>query len=371
MAELRKTIATAGRENNFDLLRLVAAGFVLLSHAIAITNGNLGADPLFIVTNGQSLLGFVGVFVFFTISGYLITESFVRSGSPSGYLVKRALRIAPGLIVCTLVSALLIGPLITSLPLAAYFHTSGLYGFMANNLILHVGYNGLPGVDYVANANGEIVNGSLWTLPAEVLMYLMVFGLGLLRLLRPPVAIALVLAGMAAILFKTHEHGLIGNSAWLLGYFAMGMFLYLVRSSRPLRPTVAFVAGLMLAISIPLGCFTLFFPICGGYLVIFIAYWRALPVVHAARFGDLSYGIYIYGWPIEGAVAHFAHGVPWEGVLAISALICVPVAFLSWHLVEKPAMALKPRYGRPLPELPLQVAAPSGGAEVQSGRISP
>ena len=78
------------------------------------------------------------------------------------------------------------------------------------------------------------------------------------------------------------------------------------------------------------------FPLFGGYLVIWLALNRRLPVVRAARFGDLSYGLYIYGWPIEQCVVYFSGGTaPWWVVFLISTAVTVPVAFLSWHLIEK------------------------------------
>ena len=347
------------RENNLDLLRLLAAISVLLSHAIVIADGNLSADPVSVLTGGQTVLGVVGVFVFFTISGYLVTESFVRTAAPAQYLVKRALRIAPGLIVCVLLTAFVIGPLVTTVPLSIYLRDPQVYAFVANNLVLHVGYNHLPGVTYVGNAVGDIVNGSFWTLPAEVLMYLMVLALGMLRLLTLRVAIALVLAGLLGIIFDTTDHGVLGNFAWLLGYFAMGMCLYLLRPFRPLRSAVAFICALGLILSVPMEHFILIFPICGSYLVIYIAYCRWLPIIRAARFGDLSYGMYIYGWPIEGAVAHFNGNAPWWDILILSFVICLPVAVLSWHVIEKPAIRLKPKPQRsPMSELELRAPAP-------------
>ena len=106
------------RHNNFDLLRLVAALSVIFSHAFLLAENSQDHDPLMMLTGGQAILGLAGVFVFFTISGYLIAQSFAMTRSPLVFLAKRALRIFPGLLLCLAVCVFVIGPLTTSLPLA-------------------------------------------------------------------------------------------------------------------------------------------------------------------------------------------------------------------------------------------------------------
>src|SRR5437588_6603714 len=134
------------RRNNFDLLRLVAAVSVIFSHAFLLSENSQDHDPLMILTGGQTILGVVGVFVFFTISGYLITQSFDATASPPVFLAKRALRIFPGLLLCLLVCAFVIGPLVTGLPPAEYFTRRVTYLFLLHNAVLDIDYNRLPGV---------------------------------------------------------------------------------------------------------------------------------------------------------------------------------------------------------------------------------
>src|SRR5579862_815986 len=108
------------RQNNFDALRLIAATSVIFSHAFLLGEGTQDPEPLMRLTGGQTILGVVGVFVFFTISGFLVTQSFETTGSPLVFLAKRGLRIFPGLLLCLLVCAFVIGPLVTSLPVSDY-----------------------------------------------------------------------------------------------------------------------------------------------------------------------------------------------------------------------------------------------------------
>ncbi|HVB18403.1 MAG TPA: acyltransferase [Stellaceae bacterium] len=322
------------RHNNFDLLRLIAALSVIFSHAFLLSENSQAHDPLMILTGGQSVLGLAGVFVFFTISGYLVTQSFANTPSPWVFLAKRALRIFPGLIACLLVCAFVVGPLVTTLPLAEYLTRREPYLFVLHNSVLDVVYNGLPGVLFGPGGAGAVVNGPLWSLPCEVMMYLMLFALGVCRLLTLPVALVLLAVGIVSLWFDLGS--LLGGAFWLLSFFAAGICLYRLRGSQVISGRGALVALAGLALSIPLRSFFIGFALFGSYLVIYLALNRRLPKVPAARFGDLSYGLYIYGWPIEQSVVYFSNATaPWWAVFGISVAVAVPVAFLSWHLVER------------------------------------
>src|SRR5260221_14779683 len=109
------------RTNNFGALRLAAAVSVVFSHSFLIAEGSEANEPFVRITGNQCVLGLVGVFVFFIISGYLVTESWCRHPLPGGFALRRALRIYPGLVVNVLVCALLIGPLVSALPIRGYF----------------------------------------------------------------------------------------------------------------------------------------------------------------------------------------------------------------------------------------------------------
>jgi len=323
------------RRNNFDLLRLVAAVSVIFSHAFLLSENSQDHDPLMMLTGGQTILGVVGVFVFFTISGYLVTQSFDTTASPLVFLAKRALRIFPGLFLCLAVCGFVIGPLVTRLPLADYFARPETYLFLLHNAVLDVGYNRLPGVEFWPGNIGGIVNGPLWSLPCEVLMYLMLFALGVCRILTLRTGLVLLAIGIGCLWFDTAGDTL-GSAFWLLGFFAMGICCYRLRATRFFAGHWALVAALGLALSIPARLFLVGFALFGSYLVIYLALHRKLPPVPAARFGDLSYGLYIYGWPIEQCVVYFSGATaPWWEVFGVSLALAVPTAFLSWHGIER------------------------------------
>ena len=332
------------RGNNFDALRLLAATSVIFSHAFLLATGRQDGEPLMLLTGGQTILGVVGVFVFFVISGYLVTESWARAPSLPRFAVKRALRIYPGLAACILVLTFGLGPLVSTLPLAEYLSSYGTYDFLGANLLLHTDHNSLPGVWFTGRELGHILDGPLWSLPVEVAMYVMVAALGASRLLRVPVLLALLAVGLIAIALDAsswQDWAFTGSVLWLLGFFAMGMLLRQLGPRRALDGRIALLALAGLIASVPLHAFIQLFPLCGGYLVIYLALHPSLPVIPAARFGDLSYGLYIYGWPVEQTVLYLRPEAGWWELFLIAYPATAAVAFLSWHLVEKRALRLK------------------------------
>jgi peptidoglycan/LPS O-acetylase OafA/YrhL len=347
------------RHNNFDALRLLAATAVIFSHAIFLATGRLDIEPLMVLTGGQTSLGVVGVFVFFVISGYLVTQSWEQTGSLPRYLAKRGLRLYPGLAVCILVLTFGLGPLVTSLPPAEYFSAYDTWDFLIANLLVNTDHNSLPGVWFTGGDIGHIVNGPLWSLPVEMVMYLLVAALGQLRLMRLPVLAVLIAVGVVCLWFDTTTYyEFIGSVGWMLAFFVMGMALYKLRDRGIFNGRLALLALAGLVVTVPLGAFLLLFPVFGGYLVLYLALNPALPVMSAARFGDLSYGLYIYGWPVEQTVLYLRPGTGWPALFFIALPVTAVVAFLSWHLVEKRALAWKPR-------------GPAQAAGIVQGRAQP
>jgi peptidoglycan/LPS O-acetylase OafA/YrhL len=285
-----------------------------------------------------------------------VTQSFEQTGDAWRFLAKRALRIFPGLFVATTLSAFVLAPLVTTLSTGAYLTNRAPWEYVLGNTLLDQTVHELPGVMFVNNPVGLEINGSLWTLRLEFLMYLMVLVLGVLRLLTVPVALLLVAFGMACLHFNMLDElekwgwffQLLSGWGWLVAFFAAGMVLYKLRHTRIFDGRIALLAFAGLVLSVPLRQFLLLFPLFGCYLALWLALSPRLPVIRAARFGDLSYGIYIYGWPAEqGAIWLLGGRAMWWQVFLIALPAAAALAFLSWHLVERPALRLKPTTRRP------------------------
>lgn len=331
--------------NNFDALRLIAALSVVFSHSFLIAEGTQQREWFVILTGNQCVLGLVGVFVFFVISGYLVTESFCRHPSPGRFALRRTLRIGPGLWVNIALCAFVLGPIVTTLPLSEYFRAAGLREFLWHAATLARGELTLPDVLFSNNGMGHHLNGSLWTLRYEVMMYVMVLGLGVLRLLRLSTCLVLVVLGMAGVYFENalRPYEPLSGWLWLLGFFAAGMALHFLRDRIAFNGKGALLALAALVVFTAMGRLIMLFPLAGAYLALWFAR-RYDPWLDYSRWcGDLSYGIYIYAWPAEEFVVWLSGGrAAWWQVFFGSLAIILPLAFLSWHLVEKPAQ----RWGR-------------------------
>ncbi|PJE33890.1 acyltransferase, partial [Pseudooceanicola lipolyticus] len=184
----------AGRENNFNLIRMCAASGVLVSHAWPISRGPGAVEPLQAQLHGLTL-GTVCVYIFFAISGFFITKSFERSASIARFLLARALRLFPALVV-VLGLTVLAGLWLTRAPAATYL--AAVPEYLIRNLTLFRLQYALPGV-FEANPYGPAINGSLWTLNYEVLCYLGVFLVGIAGLLRAPRGVAVVFVAVVAL----------------------------------------------------------------------------------------------------------------------------------------------------------------------------
>jgi len=345
---MAQTERMPARDNNFDALRLVAAGMVIFTHSFFIAEGSETHEPLVRLSGNQAQLGHVGVFMFFVISGFLVTESYESTGEPLRFLAKRALRIFPGLFAALLVAAFVVGPIVTTLPLADYLGRDQVYAYVVGNTLLNSTTHELPGVLLVDNPVGLEVNGSLWTLRYEFMMYVMVMVLGALRLLDLRVLLGILALGLAC--HQIDALGVLDTFGWLLPFFAMGMVMAKLKNRGVFDDRVAVAALLGLAFTAVFGRFIALFALFGGYLTLFLAFDPRLPLLRAARFGDLSYGIYIYGWPVTATLMYASGGIArWWQLFLLGLPLAALAAFVSWHLIEAPALRLKPERGRSQP----------------------
>lgn len=350
---------SAGRDNNLNLIRMLAASAVLVSHAYPLALGPGTPEPLLQLT-GKSLGG-LAVMVFFAISGFLITASYQRRPRAGAYVRARALRLLPGLFVCLMLTAYGLGPVVTTLPLVTYLTHPETALFVLRDLTMFSLVFTLPGV-FVDTPYPAVV-GSIWTLSYEVLCYAGVFLAGLAGLLaKRRRAAVLLLAYLAAWLVVKGEvitvHIRIALLFELSLAFAIGAAFYLWRESIPLSLPLAAALLLGAALLRPLNdlAYGFVLALAVTYATLWLAYVPKGPLLLYNRLGDYSYGIYIYAFPLQGWAAWaFGPQTPLENMLYAfpPTLLC---AVLSWHLVERPAMRWKagPVQRRALPAAPPQ-----------------
>jgi peptidoglycan/LPS O-acetylase OafA/YrhL len=333
--------------NHFGLLRLLLALAVVVSHGLSVTTGKV-EDELLAHSTGFTL-GEHAVNGFFAISGFLVTMSYEQRGWRD-YLVARTLRIGPGLIAATLVVALLMGSALTRLDLSAYLVDPQLWRFVYATLTSFKSSAPLPGV--FADNPLTFPMGTVWTLKYETLCYLGVLVAGLVGLLAHR-RIVLGLWGALVVATVLHEvlapEGSKGleTALRLPLIFLTGGLVYLWRERVPLSLPGLAVALAVVALSQPAPAYKalLYLVTAWGVLVLALSpqltRWRSEPPA------DLSYGVYLYGWPVQQA---FVALFPTVGALTLfgpSLVVTLLVAALSWYLVEKPALGLKRRLLKP------------------------
>ncbi|KRF07648.1 hypothetical protein ASG88_02135 [Nocardioides sp. Soil777] len=330
----------SSRDNNFDLLRLLAAWAVLVSHSYAL----VGRDqPLH---QFDTTLGNLGVLVFFAVSGLLIRRSWEYDPSPRDFWAKRALRLMPALVVTALLTAFVLGPLVTARSLGGYFSSPETWLYPVK-LILMVPFGAqLPGV-FDDTVYAGAVNGSLWSLPVEVFAYLMVFVLGTAGLLASRWVVTLVAATSLvwAAWWVTTMSDAVG-SAYVLAAFAVGAAAYTHRDRIVLSTPIALGTLLLCAVT-ALGPDPLRV-VVWTVAAVYLSYWFAYALPRFARgmtrYGDASYGVYIWAFPIQQTIVHLVGNDtdPWL-VTGLATPVVWLMAIASWRYVERPALRHKPR----------------------------
>jgi len=342
------------RDNNFDVLRLVAAALVLFSHCYPLT----GHDEPFGELTGVTL-GEIGVVMFFAMSGFLIAKSWTDEPDPGRYAFKRALRLLPALVVAVTITTLVLGPLFTTLSLGDYLTDAETWFYLVRASLLVTIAGQLPGV-YTDNVYPDAVNGSLWTLPVEACCYVMVAVLGVLGLLRRS---GLLLAGAAVVLLATTPlsplTAAIGDTAAggnvtivlvLVATFLLGALLYSLRRRLRLSWLVLAAMTLLWVLTWDTGWVTVTTVLAFGYGVLVLAFRTPAALRHLTAPGDVSYGVYVYAFPVQQSIAALWGPGLTPGVMFVIAMpITYLLALLSWRIVERPALRLKHRGRPPLP----------------------
>lgn len=330
--------------NNFDFVRLAAALAVLFSHQYALDNR---PEPL--MFHYQTLGGYA-VMVFFAISGYLIANSWTHDPSIWRFAVRRLLRIWPGLICTVLLCGLVLGPLVTQLPLSSYFSDPTTHRFFGTIFFQVSPF--LPGV-FPHSPLAYIPNGVLWTIPIELRCYGYLAVFGVLGVLRYRWAMLTLLIGSSvwyygihdaeAVFAKTHQHLFEIEYAT---FFFSGSCLYLFREFWQVRKRK--LIGLAVAVALCYIAWSTGHLLISAFLLtpyLVIAFGTAsFPVFHRfGRFGDLSYGVYIYAFPVQQTVIWLTPSLDIYQHFVIAIPLTLACAWLSWHLIEKTALNFKPK----------------------------
>ncbi len=329
------------KQDNFLLLRFLAAALVIYGHSYSITGGE-GLPELFRTLGWGTYSGAIAVDIFFVTSGFMVTGSFLRNPKILTFALARFLRIVPALLVCVTLCALVLGAVYTRLPLAEYFTHPETWSYITRNMQFTVNLQwNLPEV-FADNPKRATINGSLWTLPAEMRMYVWVLAFGAFGLLarRWLGNIVLLLVGLIGVLAPEQLPGF-PLSQWLrlAGLFAIGAFVYLNREQLPVSGRLLLVCALATWLLRATPAYQAMLALSEAVFVFWFAYRTRWYWFN--RFGDCSYGLYLWGFPTQQVLAYHLPGLSPLVHTAIALPFAIALGIASWKLVEKPALRLR------------------------------
>lgn len=347
------------RQNSFTFLRLFFALAVVFSHSFPL--GGFGEDPLSKATGGQAQIGVLAVLGFFVISGWLITASAQRTPIWR-FGLNRAARILPGFTVMHLLTVFALAPAVmlwNHADILDYWDSlvvgpDSAVSYLAANAQFRVTQYTITDL-FRRNPSGPVINGSLWSLAPEVMCYVWLAVLAFARGLRWKFTGALLFASvfvlhavglrnpealypLARVLENTNTYGIhltLFRSAYLA--FLAGMMCYQLRDALRWRGWLAGLAMGLLVAACFAKCFALVWPFALPYIVLYLAY--RLPFHRVEKWGDFSYGIYIYAYPLQQLLA--SAGVQRLGFIvyfAASVALAVLAGMASWRWVESPVL---------------------------------
>lgn len=333
--------ATNGRSSGFDYTRVILAIVIILSHGMMTSYGAAKQDLVLAHFWARPILFLVPMF--FSLSGFLVAGSWERCRTMVAFLGLRVLRIFPALSAQVVLSALIIGPILTTYTLHAYFRDPLFFQFLWN-AVGHTQYL-LPGV-FTHNPD-QAVNGQLWTVPFEFYCYIALTVLALFGVVKRRWMLLAALIGVQFLLAvhairTTHAATMPLSGALVSVCFMWGLALYRFRDRVPASGKLALLClvvsycGLM----IPNGKYFVTLPI--AYFTNYIGLLNP-PRDRYLMSGDYSYGLYVFSYPVQQVIASYPQMRIWWLNDLIALPISLLIAYVSWHLLEKRALGLRGR----------------------------
>jgi peptidoglycan/LPS O-acetylase OafA/YrhL len=342
-------------DNAFGFLRLLFASLVIASHVPQQATGDHSLEPLHRMF-GTISIGTFAVYGFFIISGYLICGSAMNSRSFVGYLAKRVGRIYPAFIVASVISMLVVAPL------------AGAATPDAHEIVLffvHVAALQPPEVDDAFRGTFyPALNGSMWTISYEfrcyiLMLLLVVTGVVRRRWVMPLLAFVLLViaASLPQEVYDRFDAGAwhpglfvgrLRDALIFTGLFLAGTTFYLFRSAIRMTHIGAVIALVLLVAGLffrPIAALAV--AAAGAYLIFYAAQFGARTWLKSVNDEtDISYGLYLYAWPIGKLIAWYAPDLNLVAVMILNLALACAFGFVSWYLIERPAIALFKRFDR-------------------------
>ena len=346
-AQIKLSEVATSRVNNLNFMRFIAALMVIVSHCYSVVLGGAAGSYLLKLTGDRLSPGGVSVGVFFLFGGFLIARSCEHYPEPKKFFSARVLRLFPELLFVVILTTFVLGPILSTLSPAEYFTNPQTYKYLLNGALIMV--HQLPGV-FTNNPSGDVINAALWTLPVEFICYILCFiGYKLTKFDKKKVLLLSIPVFALAVVYYVKFSPLQLSVVRAVLLFYLGVLIWVFRDHVTISPVLGLASivlwfvmvfgaadNLAMLTVFPVACFCL-------------AYGMGN---HFSTFGtkfELSYGIYLWAYPIQQALAQFFpvwH--PYVNAL-IAALLATCGAFLNHFIVVAPLGSyLKKRHQKAL-----------------------
>ena len=352
------------KNNSMDIIRLILAIVVIYGHTFPVLYGPGLASPsgkydfLAMFSKNQIGSGTVMVYMFFIISGFLITQSLINSKSISEYFIKRAMRIIPPLFLSLALSMFVFGAIVTKLSLLDYLRNpANPFAYLFYNLTFGIfGFHYSVADVYCTNPLSGSINASMWTLPFEVACYILIAIMSINNVFKKRERVIYIYIIFLILAYYNLKFGYLpfklNDNFWLLGsnqlgslivfgyYFMSGslIFCYKDKIKYSWKIFVPFI--LLLLFTMRFGYLKYIMLVLLPYLTMYLSCLK--PIINIKKIGDFSYGSYIYAFPIQQFLEYYLGnklGFVQFFILSIFCTLCVAVP--SWYFMEKPILKMK------------------------------
>jgi peptidoglycan/LPS O-acetylase OafA/YrhL len=333
------------RKNNFNLIRFILASFVIFCHNIELLEGDRKNEILYLLFKSPMSIGELSVNLFFLISGYLIVKSWDKNNNAWTFLSNRILRIYPGFIVASIISCFLLGPFAGN---ENYFNEFDYRNFFTGLLLLK---DPITPPIFIGSFYA-FINGPLWTINNEFVCYLIVLLLGLISFIKNKIGwllffITFFIIMTIGVVFNIEIiRNFFSNIIvaeffeihWFFSFFIGGTYYLFGRPYLNRKPIILLTAIITLINFYYNGMIGYALPLFGGYLLLSFAE-RTIPFLsNFNKLPDISYGIYLYGWPISKFLIFYQPKISYWLLNVESFFIAILFGLFSWYLIEKPSI---------------------------------
>lgn len=334
-----------GRNNNLDVIRFFAAILVIVCHSFPLSYGKTSSDYLAQYTNNRLSLGGFAVSIFFVFGGFLIAKSMDGKKNAVSYFSARCKRIFPSLIFVVCILTFVVGPIITNISVREYFTSKETFKYLANMFLIPI--HNLPGV-FENNVYPRVVNGALWTLPVEFMCYILIYIAYKIKLFEKKkyaLTIPFVVIVTIALLFIKNNFIISVVRPIMLYYIGLG--LYVFRDNIVLSRKYFLVSTIMFIVFICVKMDVLAMLVVFPYMMFYLAYGLKYKFKDFSKRGDISYGMYLWGWPIAQFVCMIFDGkIKWYINSLIVIILSIIFGYITYMIIDKRILHIGGKNGK-------------------------